>query len=898
MRRSLSLVLVAAMLLSMMIFTVPSASAAATEPSLDWGNASATAYYFPGVVDFYEVSGASIDSAAPAGSPSRIKFRGDQDSVLKLDGTIDEGEWGAPALTISSEYASEFSGTAGKKNPEYSEPSKENTYYYISPNAATTPVYDYGMEYTAYFMWDEEFFYMAVDTMDYDGHTNSKTSATEGAWNGDAVQFRIDPDGPNSIADGEGYDGKLNPYPWKRQELNGWSESYSEFPNFIVSLTKPTTAGVIGSTDAYVERWDAAKRYNVEESAGAEGEDPIRVGSESDVAYGAEINGVSLGPVYASATTKRNPLTGAGVTTPAPLRTHTQYEIAVPWEYIDSAEDVLTAAGGFVPEAGMELGMALCLMDGAMGGSGYTRYLEWGNGVTRDATYSHWDVAGGSNCLVLDGTSYKEADVCTHETFADPTCESGYKCTNCGYEKGHDLGHQFKYSEVAMPTETSTGRIVGTCTREGCGCWVEKTIPATKFETVGSFTADQTGLTMLPDYFDTGEDEASKVGWTKTWVEADGTPYKDEEGNTRNAYEILDGEAVANLTMLKYTGTTFYGTEVSDFFSFAQSMDIYMTGYSFASEDDPEDANTNNMAGEDGYTSGVYMQFGGDGYMAKDYEGGLFYIPETDQYYFAVIDLTKGAAAAKLHTEEDLETYALAYNKVDKAEAEELLSFNTWHNLKIAYDDTTQTAFVFWDGELMTAAFASVHKFVRGNQADMADGTYPDQNAVAIMRTFDLQMYAKNVVVERMVPGEAIEDIWHRPSSGDTYTATINGVAQEYAAGDTVTLTAEAFYMEGDYGYRFATWTGDVDAVADVSASQTTFTMPEGDVTIDAEYLLIGDANLDGNLTLEDSLYIAQMAVDSRTSVPGGDMDNDGVIGTQDVIYIDWYLVGTWKPTK
>ena len=104
--------------------------------------------------------------------------------------------------------------------------------------------------------------------------------------------------------------------------------------------------------------------------------------------------------------------------------------------------------------------------------------------------------------------------------------------------------------------------------------------------------------------------------------------------------------------------------------------------------------------------------------------------------------------------------------------------------------------------------------------------------------------------------------------------------------------------MEGDYGYRFAAWTGDVDTVADVSASQTTFTMPEGNVTIDAEYLLIGDANLDGNLTLEDSLYIAQMAVDSRTSVPGGDMDNDGVIGTQDVIYIDWYLVGTWKPTK
>ena len=51
MRRSISLVLVAAMLLSVMMFTVPSASAAASvEPKLDWGNSYATAYYYGGMV--------------------------------------------------------------------------------------------------------------------------------------------------------------------------------------------------------------------------------------------------------------------------------------------------------------------------------------------------------------------------------------------------------------------------------------------------------------------------------------------------------------------------------------------------------------------------------------------------------------------------------------------------------------------------------------------------------------------------------------------------------------------------------------------------------------------------------------------------------------------------------
>ena len=61
MRRSISLVLVAAMLLSVMMFTVPSASAAASvEPKLDWGNSYATAYYYGGMAEWYEVTGKNV----------------------------------------------------------------------------------------------------------------------------------------------------------------------------------------------------------------------------------------------------------------------------------------------------------------------------------------------------------------------------------------------------------------------------------------------------------------------------------------------------------------------------------------------------------------------------------------------------------------------------------------------------------------------------------------------------------------------------------------------------------------------------------------------------------------------------------------------------------------------
>ena len=132
----------------------------------------------------------------------------------------------------------------------------------------------------------------------------------------------------------------------------------------------------------------------------------------------------------------------------------------------------------------------------------------------------------------------------------------------------------------------------------------------------------------------------------------------------------------------------------------------------------------------------------------------------------------------------------------------------------------------------------------------------------------------------------------------DAVLATINGAVCTYAPGQEVTLDAAPAYTEGDWGYRFAGWSGDVDVVADAGSSTTAFTMPARDIVLEAEYLLIGDANQDGALTLEDSLYVAQMAVENRPVLPEGDIDGDGWITTMDVTYIDWYLAGSYLPMK
>ena len=62
------------------------------------------------------------------------------------------------------------------------------------------------------------------------------------------------------------------------------------------------------------------------------------------------------------------------------------------------------------------------------------------------------------------------------------------------------------------------------------------------------------------------------------------------------------------------------------------------------------------------------------------------------------------------------------------------------------------------------------------------------------------------------------------PPVADKFTATINGVATEYAVGDTVEIAAE-FYTASGISYRFANWAGDVDVLADATAAVATFTI-------------------------------------------------------------------------
>jgi len=130
-----------------------------------------------------------------------------------------------------------------------------------------------------------------------------------------------------------------------------------------------------------------------------------------------------------------------------------------------------------------------------------------------------------------------------------------------------------------------------------------------------------------------------------------------------------------------------------------------------------------------------------------------------------------------------------------------------------------------------------------------------------------------------------------------SFTVTINGVETAVEAGTTIDLSAEAFYSESNRYYRFTGWTGDVDGIADAAAAATTVTV-NGDLTIDAGYIIVGDITGDGNINAADSNTMRRMAAGQVEANASGDVDGDGKVLPNDSNLLGRMIGGSWFPTK
>jgi len=849
MKKTISLVLVAAMLLCTFAIAPVTTSAA----TLDANNVAIEATRFNGRVDWVENYG----NIATMGFYDAVTIKGSGTNVLTLDGTISDGEWdGAPVYTISSEYAANNAGQTYDKNVKVETPSAENSYFYYAVDSNRVSMAPEKMEYTMRFMWDEQYLYIAAVVAEYDGHRNNGTAGNNTNWDGDALQFRVDPNGPNAIVNGTGYDASVDgipfigeegaedtsyccTFPWSADYTvfnNSGQETYSTIGNFVFSY----------SNSGYTDMCDAAKKYKPTPDPN----DPEKtIWNSADISeFAGEVDNYA----YATVVPKADPNATDG------RWGNTTYEIAVPWELI--------AIDGIDFEAyeGRELGFASVLFDTARGQNNndprentkYYGWLEWGSGICGHRTEHDPQTCGGSNSLTLVNTSDA---VCEHE-FAEATCILPETCVHCGYQRGFVAGHKYVFSNATLPTTEANGYIFAECSV--CGDTFDKTIPSRDLYDYRVFSTGSTQSDLMQSGFSSGYtmqwEELNEEGKRADTTNGEVPVYIYNKDQTAKCSFNTDafGYATLDMTIEAQTGTYFDGDSISE--SYAHKMDVYFTDLHL----EDEESTYNNIFGQwfgGGITGGMV-----------DYAAGLVMVE--DVYYWAIYP----SSYAVIDTYEQLEEVALCIQPA----TDKQLALNKWHEFVFMIDDDSDTAMLFWDDQLVAAA------------SDYHFDTPGRSTLQPIFRSMNIAYYMKDIhygstsyAAEYVKPAESA-------------ILTLNGEAVEYNVGEEITLNAE-FYVQGGVAYRFNKWIGDVETAGiDAAVANQTFAMPGESISLEAEYIAVGDLNNDGMVTAKDLNVLKRMVVVGADYDSIADINNDGLVSAGDVNLIIRYSLGTWTPNK
>ena len=320
-----------------------------------------------------------------------------------IDGVVSPEEWGEPSVVVNQAEVENSKFVVEGDTPSAND---YNTFFYRNP-AATYDAENLNMKYTLWIRWDENFFYFAAKVNDPDGH--SLKNGKNETWNGDAIQFRVDPEGYNASSSlgPDMYDADYDGKPWSRDDID----------DFCI--------GFVESAGGFTEAWNNATNTGM-------------------TAFSGGNANVAVTPAGANF----NADTAAGITT---------YEFAVPWGYIDSyahmykdysAKDKAEEKGAI----GKEYGMTAIVYnaDGNSGEAKWNAALTWGSGILNDQQNNYTQTCGGSNKITLSGDKVSEDGTYTGSyatgTYVPPKPTPNYPLTidesnhvKLDYEKESDM---------------------------------------------------------------------------------------------------------------------------------------------------------------------------------------------------------------------------------------------------------------------------------------------------------------------------------------------------------------------------------------------------------------------------------------------------------------------------
>ncbi|MBO5196020.1 MAG: hypothetical protein J6C03_02865 [Clostridia bacterium] len=195
-------------------------------------------------------------------------------------------------------------------------------------------------------------------------------------------------------------------------------------------------------------------------------------------------------------------------------------------------------------------------------------------------------------------------------------------------------------------------------------------------------------------------------------------------------------------------------------------------------------------------------------------------------------------------------------------------------------------------------------------------GVYLENLTEANGVTARIKAFTSNVGEEDIVEDEDIEDEGGEGSgegegsgSGndddddifDWFHTIINGIDTEHKAGETIELFADFFYDEDGYAHRFIKWICDSGSVdINEESAEISFVMPEGNVELHAEYVIVGDVNFDEKI---NALDVIEMRKDLKFDISGevdvaADINDDGKNNALDFIAMKKYIGNKYEIIK
>jgi hypothetical protein len=295
-------------------------------------------------------------------------------TTLLEKGAIDTSVWGEPTVVAKASDAATAFTAEPNNNVLFAFESAFDDLYKADPKADNKYTEDGAwskLSYKLWLAWDNDNFYLAAEIDDPDGYSLKTGNAS--IWNGDCLQFMLDPLGPNGVMKYANFN-----YDYKTTCFDWWT--------YVKPWYNLNTVMNLG-----VGKVEGLKRnqYQVVNMAASES-----------------------GTIISDPKTKRNVkfnIVTCDENTVNPGKTVLQ--LALPWKEILQTASYAGNISDANIGAGYVLGMSASVLNGGKGEKNgeWNSYLNWGSGVTGASmeTTAPWFpyVNPGSNAVVLNANS-------------------------------------------------------------------------------------------------------------------------------------------------------------------------------------------------------------------------------------------------------------------------------------------------------------------------------------------------------------------------------------------------------------------------------------------------------------------------------------------------------------